>query len=580
MAKTFRAGTFANPRIIVDDTALQLSKSGVDISDARNTQLENRRLNKEAIANEYAKLQSEISKVGPVEDGDVVGQFRDVFSTEIDKLNEIQLESIGKDQSEVIKQRQVVNDLLNQFPKLIEGFKYEKDKYDKAIDEEGPNAISDLTNVGYRNMVENQDKIKVSNVGGNFILEGEYLDSKGNLKKSIVNGDTWMKNIANGVGLIRYNNFDLNKFAKMSKPYLDSIKTHATTIQKYIDDESIPESRKRQLIQEEVVNYDKALANAREGIETDPSIQIAIRPDDYQVLQIGEEVWSNTPEQRLATQKGIADAVLLQSYPQMEKMKDPITGEEVDVYQYIKSIKASPYLPAQTKKDTSYKFNSYTPDVDEIVQGISNLKNDPEKGQTYFIGKKIKGREINKVKVDGNSVTFTTRSITPGGKTVDKEEVYNLNNTNSINNLEDDLIKTIIGSGRDAQKAREYAHNLTNQLISDKEDFSIPKQAESLTLGQWEASEEDLVGGEDKDDEDYKKGTLYQLYPDFEFEQSGFGTNRVIAKTKDGKNKTKELVTGKEEDLKVLLDFIEKHSNTSESNSLAKAQALIEMYKQ
>ena len=29
-----------------------------------------------------------------------------------------------------------------------------------------------------------------------------------------------------------------------------------------------------------------------------------------------------------------------------------------------------------------------------------------------------------------------------------------------------------------------------------------------------------------------------------------------------------------------LLDFIEKHSNTSESNSLAKAQALIERYKQ
>jgi len=580
MARTFRAGTFANPRIIVDDTALQLSKSGVDISDARNTQLENRRLNKEAIADEYAKLQSEISKVGPIEDGDVVGQFRDIFSTEIDKLNKIQLDSISKDQSEVIKQRQVVNDLLNQFPKLIEGFKYEKDKYDKAIDEEGPNAISDLTNVGYRNMVENQDKIKVSNVGGNFILEGEYSDAKGNLKKSIVNGDTWMKNIANGVGLIRYNNFDLNKFAKMSKPYLDSIKTHATTIQEYIDDESIPESRKRQLIQEEVVNYDKALANAREGIETDPSIQIAIRPDDYQVLQIREEVWSNTPEQRLATQKGIADAVLLQSYPQMEKMKDPITGEEVDVYQYIKSIKASPYLPTQTKKTSASGSEAYIPDVDEIVQGISNLKNDPEKGQTYFIGKKIKGREINKVKLNGNSVTFTTRSITPGGKTVDKEEVYNLNNTNSINNLEDDLIKTIIGSGRDAQKAREYAHGLTNKLISGQEDFSMPEQVKSLTIEQWQASEEDLVGGEDKDDEDFEKGTLYQLYPDFKFEQSGFGTNKVIAKTKDGKNKTKQLIPGRKEDLKVLLDFIEEHSNISESNSLAKAQALIEMYKQ
>jgi len=70
------------------------------------------------------------------------------------------------------------------------------------------------------------------------------------------------------------------------------------------------------------------------------------------------------------------------------------------------------------------------------------------------------------------------------------------------------------------------------------------------------------------------------LYPDFKFEQSGFGTNKVIAKTKDGKNKTKQLIPGRKEDLKVLLDFIEEHSNISESNSLAKAQALIEMYKQ
>ena len=233
----------------------------------------------------------------------------------------------------------------------------------------------------------------------------------------------------------------------------------------------------------------------------------------------------------------------------------------------------------KSTKSSGSSDSSYIPDVDNIIKGISDLKNDTEKGKTYFIGKKIKGREIKSVKVDGNVATFTTRSMTQGGKVVEKEENYNLNNSNSINNLEDDLIKTIIGGGRDAQKARDYAHRSTSQLLSGEEDFSIPEQVKSLTIEQWKASEEDLVGGEDKDDEDYEKGTLYQLYPGFKFEQSGFGTNRIIAKTKDGKNKTKELTPGKEDDLKILLDFVEKHSNNDKTDSSARAKALIDKYK-
>jgi hypothetical protein len=315
----------------------------------------------------------------------------------------------------------------------------------------------------------------------------------------------------------------------------------------------------------EKINYEKAIDAYVDRLKNDPAVDALVNESTFQRFITSNDVYDKTKDESRTKDELIKFMVKEQF----------AGGKEVETLMQEK-LAAKPRTRTTSQVASS---NAYIPDVNEIVQGISNLKTDPEKGQTYFIGKKIKGREINKVKVDGNSVTFTTRSITPSGKTVDKEEVYNLNNTNSINNLEDDLIKTIVGSGRDAQKARTYAHSLTNQLISDKEDFSIPKQVKSLTMGQWEASEEDLVGGEDKDDKDYKKGTLYQLYPDFEFEQSGFGTNRVIAKTKDGKNKTKELVTGKEEDLKVLLDFIEKHSNTSESNSLAKAQALIERYK-
>jgi len=271
----------------------------------------------------------------------------------------------------------------------------------------------------------------------------------------------------------------------------------------------------------------------------------------------------------VATQSEMTKAAIIESM-----VENRFPGGDRVVVQTTEEAKKKPTIKSSGSDDSSY-----IPNVNSIIKGISDLKNDPEKGQTYFIGKKIKGREIKSVKVDGNVATFITRSMTQGGKVVEKEENYNLNNSNSINNLEDDLIKTIIGGGRDAQKARNYAHNLTNQLLSGEEDFSIPEQVESLTMKQWEASEEDLVGGEDKDDEDYEKGTLYQLYPGFKFEQAAALKDRVVVKTKDGKNKTKELTPGKEDDLKILLDFVEKHSNNNKTDSSAKAKALIDKYK-
>lgn len=552
---TRRRNTFIDPAMATLEATRgftkRLDKRVKDVRDYENE-----------VAQRNINLQDKVEGLKGLEDLNPFSYLQNDLVDMVSNINKLDIESFEGDRSAYNKELSKINRILDNYQSFVGGLDATIDEYQAKSATELHRDISrtalqnDPRVSKYRKFLDNPSKAKFK------IEDGEMVVYNGD--ERLFNAVEFVNSTKKGFQMVPYAPDMSDKIAEVQS---ENYKGLDNLTKKIIEVEVKGKNRDyNSLTSTEKINYEKAIDAYVDRLKNDPSVDALVNESTFQRFITSNDAYDKTKDESRTKDELIKFMVKEQF----------AGGKEVETLMQEKLAAK----PKDRKTTQAASSNAYIPDVNEIVQGISNLKTDPEKGQTYFIGKKIKGREINKVKVDVNSVTFTTRSITPGGKTVDKEEVYNLNNTNSINNLEDDLIKTIIGSGRDAQKAREYAHSLTNQLISDKEDFSIPKQAESLTLGQWEASEENLVGGEDKDDEDYKKGTLYQLYPDFEFEQSGFGTNRVIAKTKDGKNKTKELVTGKEEDLKVLLDFIEKHSNTSESNSLAKAQALIERYKQ
>jgi len=551
---TRRRRTFIDPAMAtLEATRGFTEKFDKRINDVRDYENE--------VAQRNINLQDKVEGLKGLEDLNPFSYLQDDLMDMVSNINKLDIESFEGDRSAYNKELSKINRILNNYQSFVGGLDATIDEYQTKSATELHRDISrtalqnDPRVAKYRKFLDNPSKAKFK------IEDGEMVVYNGD--ERLFNAVEFVNSTKKGFQMVPYTPDMSDKIAQVQN---ENYKGLDDLTKKIIDVEIKGKNKDyNSLTSTEKINYEKAIDAYVDRLKNDPAVDALVNESTFQRFITGNDVYDKIKDESRTKDELIKFMV----------KKQFAGGEEVDVA-VKERLAAKPRTRATTRATSS---DAYIPDVNEIVQGISNLKNDPEKGQTYFIGKKIKGREINKVKVDGNSVTFTTRSVTPGGKTVDKEETYNLNNTNSINNLEDDLLKTIIGSGRDAQKARTYAHSLTNQLISDKEDFSISKQVKSLTMGQWEASEEDLVGSEDKDDKDYKKGTLYQLYPNFEFEQSGFGTNRVIAKTKDGKNKTKELVTGKKEDLKVLLDFIEKHSNTSESNSLAKAQALIEMYK-
>ena len=551
---TRRRRTFIDPAMAtLEATRGFTEKFGKRVNDVKDYENE--------VAQRNINLQDKVEGLKGLEDLNPFSYLQDDLVDMVSNINKLDIESFEGDRSVYNKELSKINRILSNYQAFVGGLDATIDEYQAKSATELHRDVSrtalknDPRVSNYRKFLDNPSKAKFK------IEDGEMVVYNGD--ERLFNAVEFVNSTKKGFQMVPYTPDMSDKITEVqSKNYkgLDGL------TKKIIDIEIKSKNRDyNSLTSTEKINYEKAIDAYVDRLKNDPAVDALVNESTFQRFITGNDVYDKTKDES-RTKDELIKFMIKEQFA---------GGKEVDVL-VKERLAAKPKTITTTRGASS---DAYIPDVNEIVQGISNLKNDFEKGQTYFIGKKIKGREINKVKVDGNNITFITRSITPGGKTVDKEEVYNLNNTNSINNLEDDLIKTIIGSGRDAQKARTYAHGLTSQLISDKEDFSIPEQVESLTIGQWEASEEDLVGGEDENDKDYKKGTLYQMYPDFEFEQSGFGVNKVIAKTKDGENKTKELIPGKEEDLKILLDFIEKHSNTSKGNSLAKAQALIERYK-
>jgi len=496
-------------------------------------------------------------------DTTAVDSLRQQLMNEVDELYKLDISSFEGDRSAYLKKAGEVNKIVETIPALM-----------GLIDAEGETLKENQSSSQdfYKKLLRSNDPnyydfVDAASKGGPGV---SFRTQNGNIMaqlngKDIFNGNAYVKAKKDG--------FDLVKYAGDYTPQINEADAIASKGLEALVSKEITEKVNKgiELVGKEKTNYTLAREKYEERLRSG-NIPIPVNESTYQMFtnygvadSDKKDPWGKDLQtQEGATKEAVIEYMIDQRFPEDVVLNKTTTKPAMTVAQQRADQRAE---KAANKAATSSESKSYVPDVRNIMQGISNLKNDPKKGQTYFLGKKIKGREIIKVKLDNNNATFTTRSITEGGKVVEKAETYNLNNTNSINNLEDDLIETIIGSSRDAQNARTYAHSFTSQLISGDEDFSLPSEDTGLSIEQWRDSEENLVGGEDKDDEDYKKGILYKTYPEFSFEQAGFGTDKIIVTSPDGKVSSQELSTGSERDFKKLTEFIEKNSASTSSTS-------------
>lgn len=564
-----RPGLTAGEAALISDPAAALSKAIGGVSDAFNTQMANIQISKDALTKSTAELNQQANSIKTDQGNTLANKTQDILKQEIDRVYRLKYNSIGRDQSEAIKAE---SDLLGMVKKMPEVMAF----YDQEASEYKENIINGRANS------------TISNLRTNKNSRGFYDNIMNN------NGNDITPTYENGQLIFKYGE-GKDAFEQNSINYYEGVKKGADSNVGYIDQDKYPAAYKATfnqyskefpaLIQQIETqnkaggitdttkkNYNQQVDLIKNKLMNDKQLLNDIDSDEFQFLvgssyltpENDKEVFTGSKEQieraQLAKVNFIMDQYAKVDQGAMVNGKFVIGDAQTIIEKEDVNLKKK--TKTTSRGGSSQSQDAFKPDVDGIIEGIKGLKADPEKGQTYFIGKKIKGREIIKVKYspENSTSTFITRSITPGGKTVEKEETYNLNNLNSINNLEDDLIKTIIGTNKDSQKARVYAHDSTKSLITGEEDFSLNEKSVNISEKEWRYSEEKLVGGEDEDDDDYQKGVLYKIYPNFKFEQAGFGTNEIVAISPNGENKTKELSTGNPEDYKVLIDFIKENS--------------------
>ena len=562
-----RPGLTAGEAALISNPAEALSKAIGGVSDSFNTQMANIQISKDALAKSTAELNQQANSIKTDQGNTLANKTQDILKKEIDRVYRLKYNSIGRDQSEAIKAE---SDLLSMVKKMPEVMAF----YDQEASEYKENVINGRANS------------TISNLRTNKNSRGFYDNIKNN------NGNDITPIYENGQLIFKYGEGE-DAFEQNSINYYEGVKKGANSNVGYIDQEKYPAAYKATfnqyskefpaLIQQIETqnkaggitdttkkNYNQQVDFITNKLMNDKQLLNDIDSDEFQFLvgssylipENDKEVFTGSKEQIERAQLAKVNFIMDQyaKVDQGEMVDGKFVIGDAQTITTKEDINLNKKTKTTNRGGSSQSQDAFKPDVDGIIEGIKGLKADPEKGQTYFIGKKIKGREIIDVKVDGNDVVFMTRNITPAGKIVDKPEEYNLNNVNSINNLEDDLIKTIIGTNKDSQKARVYAHDSTKSLITGEEDFSLNEKSVDISLDEWKDSEENLVGGEDEDDDDYQKGVLYKIYPNFKFEQAGFGTNKVVAISPNGKNKTKPLSTGNPNDYETLKKFIEENS--------------------
>ena len=113
--KIRQAGSYERPLLIIDETASKLSEGLDKAGESYINQQENIRLSKDAIAKDIASLDDSMSEIGGIEGQDFPESARLAMQNSIDELQNLQLKSIGRDQTAVIQKKREIKNLMNQF---------------------------------------------------------------------------------------------------------------------------------------------------------------------------------------------------------------------------------------------------------------------------------------------------------------------------------------------------------------------------------------------------------------------------------------------------------------------------------
>lgn len=323
MAITKQAGTYQQPLIIIDETASKLSKGLEKAGESFIKQNENIRLSKDAVAKDIAKLNESMSELGTIDDQQFPESARLDLENRVTELNNLMLQSIGRDQSEVIQKQKEIETLINQFGTGVGMVQADFEKYKEAklngnkkiLNTTDPNmrlAFEDMLTNGGANW-------RMFSQGGSWVMK--YTNPKDG-KESVINIRNYLNAKENGAGdLIKYTDDKSPDYINEAKslPAYGQVADLTKKIQTAMvngDDELVTTLTK---------DLTNAYNNLKNAVSTNTTIQSMIDENDWQNFEVDKtvdgnnniiyETWKNLPEQRLKTQNAVTSYIMNQLMP-------------------------------------------------------------------------------------------------------------------------------------------------------------------------------------------------------------------------------------------------------------------------
>ena len=315
MAIIRQAGTYQKPLIIIDETASKLSEGLDKAGESYINQQENIRLSKDAIAEDIAALDDSMSEIGGVEGQDFPESARLSLQNTIDELQDLQMQSIGRDQTAVIKKKREIKNLMNQFGIAVgmmdEELKAFKDAVNNGADKNILNSTDPNLRKAFRDMqINGGANWKMEAVDGNWVMS--YKDPETG-EVSNINMRNYLNAKENGAGnLIKYTQDKSADYLNEAKslPAYGQVADLTKKIQTAMvngDDELVTTLTK---------DLTNAYNNLKNAVSTNTTIQSMVDENDWQNFEVEPgTAWENTKDQRLKTQNNITRYIMNQLMP-------------------------------------------------------------------------------------------------------------------------------------------------------------------------------------------------------------------------------------------------------------------------
>lgn len=306
MAK--QISNYSNPALLIDRSAELLSKEFGKAAATTATQLENIRISKNQAAEEEAKFDKLIHEAAGGEGLGFKDELQNLLSSGVDDNYVLGINSIGRDQTDYIRNTSQLQSTINQLPNFLAMLDQEAKNYGDAMLSDPNRKVLNSTDPLAREFMEdirsnNGNNIKPTYQDGNIILT--YTNNKG--QKYILNSANYQKARENGVG-------DIIKYTKDHNPEYKSIFDTLATKDRYqsltqqitsLSGEGEDRTKYTTLKQK----WDAANSELRNDLMTNTTLAAMVDESAFQALNPGE-VWTGSEQQIKETREQVVDYIM------------------------------------------------------------------------------------------------------------------------------------------------------------------------------------------------------------------------------------------------------------------------------